>query len=263
VIPAPESNPDALFRLFERDRAVHPYGLADLEEPFWSASRWFRHREAAVGVIELPASPVAIVYAVSATAPAATSALLGELAHATELPRHCFVTGPVGMAEHLDPTHRALWCAPHTRMRLAGSPQRGRLGSPAGERLLGLDDLTAVEVLFAAAPDAGRFFTPTMLATGAYLGRFDGDLLIAMAGVHVVSERHKVAALGNVLTHPAHRRQAHAAELVRALCALLHDRGIDVIGLNVSDDNHGARRLYDSVGFVPVIPFDEGEFIAR
>jgi GNAT superfamily N-acetyltransferase len=260
VIPAPESNPDALFELFGRHREVHPYGLADLEEPFWSSSAWFRRGAAAVGVIDLADAELAIVYAVSSAAAAETAALVGDLAVAGELPARFLLTGPVGIEAALTPAYRAMWCGPHTRMRLADHDAIGP--SPEDVESLGHRDLPAIEALFAAAPDAGRFFTPSMLDTRAYVGRYVDDALIAMAGVHVLSERHRVAAIGNLLTHPAHRGRGHAAELMRSLCRRLVDR-VDVIGLNVSDDNIVARRLYDRLGFTPVIAFDEGEFVAR
>ena len=43
---------------------MHPYGLADLEEPFWSSSTWYRRGDAVVAVLDLGGDPV--VYAIAA-----------------------------------------------------------------------------------------------------------------------------------------------------------------------------------------------------
>ncbi|MEL6893423.1 MAG: hypothetical protein AAFP84_17660, partial [Actinomycetota bacterium] len=44
-------DPGELVAFFADDRAVHVYSLVDLEEPFWSASRWYRRGDAVVGVV--------------------------------------------------------------------------------------------------------------------------------------------------------------------------------------------------------------------
>jgi GNAT superfamily N-acetyltransferase len=260
VIPAPESNPDALCELFAKDRAIHSYGLADLEEPFWSSSVWFRSEDAAVGILELPGADIAIVYAVSNAAPEACTELVVDLAKAGKLPDRFLLTAPVGIEGRIAATFTSLWCEPQKRMQLVDSSRLGPV--PSGLAGIGRADLAVVERLFASAPDSGRFFTPWMLETGAYVGRFEGEELIALAGVHVLSERYRVAAIGNVLTHPDHRGRGHASEMLAGLCRRL-SMSVDVITLNVSDDNDAARRLYDRLGFAPVIAFDEGEFVRR
>jgi ribosomal protein S18 acetylase RimI-like enzyme len=264
-VPQVERSPEALTELFERDRAVHSYGLADLEEPFWSQGRWFRRGDAAVGVLDLEGAEVAIVYCVSARANDETLALLVDLAESGALPAHSFLTGPLGVAAALEPWFSVRWCAPHTRMWLADLGALRAAGPEpvdSGIRPLDAASLPAVERLFVEAPDSSRFFTPSMLDSGHYVGRFDAHRLVAMAGVHVVSERFRVAAIGNVVTHPDHRGRGHGTDLVRAVCRGLAPT-IDVISLNVSEENVVARRLYDRLGFESVIPFDEGEFVAR
>lgn len=56
-----------------------------------------------------------------------------------------------------------------------------------------------------------------MIETGHYLGAFEGEEVVAIAGVHVYSERHRVAALGNVATHPRRRGQGLATAVTAAL----------------------------------------------
>jgi ribosomal protein S18 acetylase RimI-like enzyme len=118
----------------------------------------------------------------------------------------------------------------------------------------------AVVALRETGGDASAFFVPALLDTGHYAGiEAGGDgVLVAVAGVHVLSEARGVAAIGNVLTHPAHRRQG----LARALTATLARRllaKVPVVGLNVGTANTGARALYESLGFVPVVRYEEAE----
>src|SRR5262245_29460694 len=45
-------------------------------------------------------------------------------------------------------------------------------------------------------------FTPQLFKAGCYYGIRHGSTLISVAGVHAFSPAYKVAALGNVTTHP-------------------------------------------------------------
>jgi predicted GNAT family acetyltransferase len=92
-----------------------------------------------------------------------------------------------------------------------------------------------------------------MLEPGQYLGAFAGDEIVAVAGVHVYSERYRVAALGNVSTHPRHRGRGLGTA---ALCRRLLGR-VDRIGLNVKADNAAARRCHEKLGFEVRAPYEE------
>ncbi|WMF04517.1 GNAT family N-acetyltransferase [Micromonospora robiginosa] len=80
--------------------------------------------------------------------------------------------------------------------------------------------------------------------------------LVAVAGVHVFSPRWRVAAVGNVTTHPGARGRGLAAGAVAALCARLAG-SVDHITLNVRSDNAAAVRLYGRLGFTRVAGFTE------
>ncbi len=249
-------DPEELAELYGRHREVHPYGLADLEEPLWSRSTWYRSGAAVVGVLDLGAGqPVISAPAAAAAGHAATLDLLAAMA--PDLPDHFVITGPVGLAGRLSPEFAADWVIPHLKMHL---PDAGRLPAP-DDRVEWLDRAGEGRVveLRTHGDDASAFFVPSLLDTGWYAGIADeGDDLAAVAGVHVISERHGVAAIGNVLTHPAHRRRG----LARALMATLSHRLLDAVptvGLNVGTANTGARSLYEDLGFVPVVIYEEAE----
>jgi len=253
--PRRVTDPTELAELYGRRPDVHPYGLADLEEPLWSRSTWYRAGDAAVGVLDL-GSGAPVLYAVAAAADGdrATLDLLATLV--PDLPEHFVITGPVGLAERLTPAYAADWVIPHVKMRLPPDPDL----PPPDPRVRWLDRAAADEViaLRVTGGDVSAFFIPSLLDTGHYGGiRIDGELA-AVAGVHVLSERYGVAAVGNVLTHPVHRRQG----LGRALLATLTRRLLEtvpVVGLNVGTANAGARALYDGLGFVPVATYEEAE----
>ena len=96
-----------------------------------------------------------------------------------------------------------------------------------------------------------------MLETGQFVGIEDRvGQLVCVAGVHVYSPAYRVAALGNITTHPDYRGQGLAAAATAALCKRIFS-DVDVIGLNVRSDNTAAIRAYHKVGFTKVADYDE------
>ena len=75
-----------------------------------------------------------------------------------------------------------------------------------------------------------------------------GEELMSVAGVHVFSRRYRVAALGNIATHPQARGKGLARVVTAKLCQELRGEA-DHIGLNVKDDNAGAIACYERLGF--------------
>ncbi|MGK5740569.1 GNAT family N-acetyltransferase [Micromonospora sp. URMC 103] len=139
-------------------------------------------------------------------------------------------------------------------------PARLERVAPAGEPL-GAADLPRLRELYAAAYP-GNWFDPRMLDTGQYVGVRDGDALVAVAGVHVWSPLYRVAALGNVTTHPRARGRGLGAAVVAALCRRLRDT-VDHVTLNVRADNGTAVRLYERLGFTRVADYGEFALTAR
>src|SRR5690606_5047552 len=114
-------------------------------------------------------------------------------------------------------------------------------------RRLSIKDLPAIEQLYATAyPD--NWFNSRMLLSGKYFGYFVDDIPVGVAGIHVYSAEYKVAALGNITTHPHFRKRGIGKILTQTLCYDLQ-KDVDVIGLNVRSDNSYALQLYKSLGF--------------
>jgi ribosomal protein S18 acetylase RimI-like enzyme len=74
--------------------------------------------------------------------------------------------------------------------------------------------------------------------------------------LHSYSETYRVAALGNITTHPDFRGQGYAQQCTEALCRQL-EKAVDLIGLNVRGDNVAAIHTYKKTGFEPVYEFSE------
>jgi len=91
-------------------------------------------------------------------------------------------------------------------------------------------------------------WTPNALNLGPFFGVRDEDgKVIAVAGVHFVSKYG--TELGNIATHPDHRRKGYAQCVVAAATKeLLKDS--DRVVLHFFGDNRPAQKLYEKMGFV-------------
>jgi len=249
---------DELEAFFLRDPVLHLYSLGDLDPAFWPHTCWFGRREggdlADVVLLYLGlALPTVQAFASGEHGPAAD--LLVELLPALPARFHAHL-GPPALEDTLR-EHRAF--APYglsLRMFL-DDPLKVELPEPDGLVVLDRGDEGAIRALLAEAYPH-NFFEPRMLDSGLYLGvRRDGQLL-AMAGLHVRSERYRAAALGNVATHPDARGYGLARGLTAAVCRRLLDRGVARIGLNVREANTAGRALYEGLGFNTRLQYQEG-----
>ena len=122
-------------------------------------------------------------------------------------------------------------------------------------RRLGTDDIEIINGLYEESyPD--NFFDKRMLETGKYFGYFDNEKLNGIAGIHVYSEKYKVATLGNITISPSHRGKSICQKLTSALCIDLL-LSVDNIGLNVSINNLSAVNCYKKIGFEVISEYEE------
>lgn len=89
-------------------------------------------------------------------------------------------------------------------------------------------------------------FSFRSIALGEYAGVFDGSRLIAMAGVRACAGR--LGEISGVCTHPDFRGKGLAEHLIRKLVRQQMQRGHPLF-LRVMQNNAGARRLYERIGF--------------
>lgn len=122
-------------------------------------------------------------------------------------------------------------------------------------RRLSVNDLEQINEFYSLSyPD--NWFDSRMLETGKYFGYFDDKTLAGISGIHVYSAEYKVAALGNIATHPKYRGKQIAYKLTSYLCSDLK-KTVDAIGLNVKVNNEFAIKCYQKVGFEIIGTYDE------
>jgi GNAT superfamily N-acetyltransferase len=123
---------------------------------------------------------------------------------------------------------------------------QGELPPPPAQPALPLRATHAAQALELAALTRPGPFGPRTIELGDYLGVFDGERLIAMAG-----ERMQAGALreiSGVCTHPQQQGRGLARGLIVELVRRQLQRG-ETPFLHVMRDNVGARQLYQRMGF--------------
>jgi GNAT superfamily N-acetyltransferase len=235
---------------------INIYSLGDLDDFFWPYTTWYALTDSA-GV-----RAITLVYT-GGDLPCLHA--LGEDDNANcmeELLRYLFpvlprrfhahlMTGSENILSeyyHLRPFGR------HERMALTDKSLLADIDVSQAEGL-SMSNLDEIMNLFETAYP-GNFFEPRMLETKQYYGIRQSGMLVSVAGVHVYSRRYRVAALGNIATHPDYRGKGYGKVVAARVCkSLLND--IDHIGLNVKTDNKGAIRCYQKLGFETVGSFGE------
>ncbi|MCB9640012.1 MAG: GNAT family N-acetyltransferase [Myxococcales bacterium] len=254
------TNREEIEPYLRKNVGLHMYALGDLEEPYWSRTRWWGWEERG----EL------------------RSVLL--LYHGDEGP--CLL----GLTDELSPMQRLLAevegdlpspCYAHLSPRVAQALLRKGWSAEKKADLFKMV-LTAPEFLEVVRDDGvltptdkdydalealykvsypGHWFTRSRLSEGWVRGIKEGNRWVAVAGVHVVSRQMKVAALGNITVHPEARGAGLGMRITGSLCRALHEVGIKDIGLNVRIDNKVARSCYERLGFSVVASY--GEFVLQ
>ncbi|HIP97141.1 MAG TPA: GNAT family N-acetyltransferase [Anaerolineae bacterium] len=102
----------------------------------------------------------------------------------------------------------------------------------------------------------GNAFSPYQVAQGVFYGIEKKGRLVATAGTHLVASTYGIAAVGNVFTDPAHRKQGYGTVCTSAVVEELLARRLDVV-LNVSATNTTAIHIYQRLGFGTYCQFIE------
>ncbi|MFO0551304.1 MAG: GNAT family N-acetyltransferase [Polyangiaceae bacterium] len=235
------------------------YELGDLDDYFFPRCRYFGHARdtTALALIYDGATPTTLLVNDLAGGRVPLVELVAALA--PSLPDRVYAHLAPGLvpalADHYD-------VEPHGAHIKLARPAGDPLPSIAMARdciaITPADEPSVLEFYREAYP--GTWFSPHMLATGLYYGLregpAEGSAWRAIAGVHVVSRAERVAALGNVATHPTARGRG----LARAVCARVLEAlapHTDYVGLNVASDNEAALACYRSLGFQAVARYDE------
>jgi GNAT superfamily N-acetyltransferase len=131
--------------------------------------------------------------------------------------------------------------------------------TPAANRLQGADAADVLHLFAHGGPFTPDAFSPAQMDVGVFYGVYGGAELLAAGGTHVVDYTTGIAAIGNMYTHPGHRRRGHSAAILRAIVRELLDCGVTTIVLNVDQRNPPAQALYLAHGFIVHVPYVEGK----
>jgi len=233
---------------------LHLYGIGDLDDFFWSQTIWYGGRTgegiAAVALLYLAPSVPTLVALSEQTG--AMRDLLESLRGI--LPGRFYAHLSPGLETVFQGSHDVRPHGAHYKMALRDASRLDGVECPGVVRLGEADLGEILEFYEASYPDT--WFDPRMLQTNEYFGLRDGNDLVSVAGIHVYSPRYRVAALGNVATHPSFRNRGYARRVTARLCRSLGGE-VDHIGLNVKSDNAAALRCYKSLGFEVVASYGE------
>jgi ribosomal protein S18 acetylase RimI-like enzyme len=233
---------------------LHLFELGDLDDFFWPYTIWFAYQPADT------IQQIALLYTALAT-PVLLANPDPPAEQMRDLLQQLLPLLPRRVYAHLHPAHLDVLtpaCAVqprglHLKMGLQDRTELAVNGW-SDVSVLTEADLPALETLYQESyPDT--VFSARMVQTGWYYGIRQGHALVSVAGVHVYSAVYKVAALGNVTTHPRVRGRGLARRVCARLCHDLLQNGIEQIGLNVKADNASAIRLYRGLGFVEIAEF--------
>ena len=234
------------------------YGLGDLDDFFWPYTTWYALTDTA-GV-----QAIALIYTGGSLPCLHALAEDDKVIYTEELLRCLIPILPRSFDAHLSlglesilAEHYAL--RPHGRHYKMALRDKSLLSNFDVSQATGLSmsHLNEIISLFKKAYP-GNFFEPRILETKQYYGIRQSGELVSAAGVHVYSRRYRVAALGNITTHPDYRGKGYGTIVTARVCkSLLYD--IDHIGLNVKADNTSAVKCYERLGFEVIDSYGEFE----
>ncbi len=246
-------DPYELEVLFSENVAAHIYPLCDLEPPYWSHSRWYRRGDATVGIVGVDHGKPLVVSAVSTADIEGSNRLASELS--PWFREGQLIIGSPGMASAIAQRRVIKWKTDELRYVLHQWPSE----RATGVEPLCSSDTPAIEELYSTEPGAA-FFSPSMMSSNSFVGIWSESRrqLVAAAGTHVLSEQKRIAAIGAVFVRADSRGSSLGTQVTLGVLERLGGR-VDSVGLNTSRDNVAARRIYERLGFAPILPFEEAE----
>ncbi len=263
--------------LLNADPVWAAYALADLQPAYAPYSRWHvAHGPAGYSGPCMPGLPGLVMLFTRLTPPAlfaagdpaAVAAAMAETCAALDAPESVYMTL---RAEHVPAAERyydfSQDLRPMWRMALVDATAWHEAEIVAqveahGARLVRLTPAHSARIralLAHGGPFAPDAFEPYQTEDGVFYGVEDaqGELL-AVGGTHIVDWQAGIAAIGNMYTHPAQRRQGYGRAVLRAILAGLDEGGASHIILNVDQRNTRAKTLYEGHGFAVHCPYWEG-----
>ena len=234
------TDPDQIRRLLADDLRWCVYALGDLAPPMFGKCTWFTP----------DLTLVLREYGTSILFAHGTGSIREALDHVT-WPVHLQVR-PEALAEvsryaHITDTKHMLRMTWEDRVRTPSSVDV--LPGVSVQRLTP-EHVAALRALCKDGGPTGEspdFFYDSMVADGVFYGVFEREVLVAVAGTHLVSRDEGIAAIGNVYTRRDRRGRGYSRLAMSAVLNAIRD--LETVGLNVRDGNAAAIRVYESLGF--------------
>jgi ribosomal protein S18 acetylase RimI-like enzyme len=246
---------DQIERVLRRNTFLHLYAIGDLDDFFWPYTSWYGlDHEDQIQQIALLYSGTRVATLLAFTEE--PTALMPQLIRSLLplLPRRVYAHLSPDLLPLVEEDYRIERRGRHYKMALTQPECLERVDCSQAVKLT-MADLDELMELYATSYP-GNWFDPRMLETGQYYGvRRDGRLW-SVAGIHVYSRTYRVAAIGNVTTHPSLRGQGLGTIVCAKLCRELL-ASVDHVGLNVKADNLSALASYRKLGFEPIAEYEE------
>ena len=247
-------NKNEIEAFLRKNVPLHIYSIGDLDNFFWQDTQWHALKEGD------KIQALALIY--TGQRLPTLQALSEQAGPMRELLRSISLLLPDHFHAHLSPgvgevfkgRYQMESCAKHYKMVLNSKRLPDNIDCSRVIRLTDRDLSQMLQLYDEAYP--GNWFDPRMLQTKQYFGIKVDNKLVSVAGIHVYSNKYRVAALGNITTHPAFRGQGFAQSVTARLCRSLSEN-VDHIGLNVKADNTAAVALYKKLGFEITAAYDE------
>jgi ribosomal protein S18 acetylase RimI-like enzyme len=247
----------AIAAFLRRRPLIHLYHLGDLDDFFWPYTQWYastkpdQATEISQIVLLYTGLSIPILLAITEQ-PDAMCALLRALLPL--LPRQIYAHLSEGVEGAFAADYAIQAHGMYYKMALTDAAKLDQVDTSAARPLFAAN---AAELeAFYEASYPGNWFDARMLETGCYYGIRKAQRLVSVAGIHVYSAEYRVAALGNITTHPDFRGRGLAKQVTAKLCSALREQ-VDHIGLNVSTTNARALACYEQLGFERIATYGE------
>ncbi|MBD2772302.1 GNAT family N-acetyltransferase [Iningainema tapete] len=251
---------DDIEAFLRRNTYLHLYYLGDLDDFFWQYTTWYaleENQKIKQLVLLYCATSLPVLLGFSEE-PTDLMKLLQSIIHLLPKQFYAHLSGDVATVFAND--YQIQSHGLHYKMALTDTSPLQTIDT-SNVVPLSVSDVNDLNELYRVSYP-GNWFEPRMLNTGYYYGIRDGATIISVAGVHVYSAHYKVAALGNITTHPLFRGKGLAKLVCAKLCQALLQT-VDHIGLNVKADNTTAISCYRKLGFEIVAAYEEYSLLLK
>jgi len=237
-----------ILAFLQQDRIYAAYAIGDLEPSLFAQCQWFGAEDAgklrALALFFTGLNPPALFTMGD------TDGVAAILASALQ-PRRAYFTC---RAKHV-PAVEASYALDEVEEMFRMTINPGHFRPAHGPTIkLNLPHLDALRQLYRRG--GGDAFAPYQLQDGIYYGVEVSGQLVSTAGTHLVSPSFGVAGVGNIFTHPNHRRRGYGTACTSQVVEELLAQGLDVV-LNVNRENTEAIRMYARLGFGRYCPYIE------